>query len=165
MKQIVFFLLLFLALSSCIGQSQNKDKVINQTEDTGVLKLVKTYYLDKDSIASLDILQNEVDNYVMLQTKWHNQISSIAGEGNIVFVDENISLDTVFFEKNKRVYVLPTSVFGSTYGASVYFLIYESNFSNAWEIYRIPFDRLDIKTSKTQLSNIVRYTFDNQTLK
>ena len=163
MKQIIIIsFLVFSVLSSCTSQTNRNAFTLNDTGNCDTSKLVRTYYFDKDSIASLEVLRNEVDNYIFLRTKWHRKILSIAGEGNIDFVDEKLNLDTVFFEKDKEVFILPTYVFGSTYGAVVYFLIYEGDFENTWEIFKIPFDRFEIKTGKDGLSNIVRYTTDKQ---
>lgn len=166
MKQIIIISLgLFSVLSSCASQDNKNASPLNATEDCNLFKLVKTYYFDKDSVAALEVLKMDADNCVILQTKVHGKILSIAGAGNIDFVDENLILNSIFFEKDKEVLVLPTYIYGSTYGAVVYFLIYEGNFENAWEILKIPFDRLEIKTGKDNLSYILHYSADGESIK
>jgi competence protein ComGC len=170
MKQviIIYSILLFFVLSSCTSQAQNNDSSTNNAENYNLLKLVKTYYFDKDSVASLEILKNDTDNYILLQTRWRDQIVSICGNGNTDFAvndDNSLKFDTLYFEKGEKIYLLRTYVFGSTYGAVVYYLIYGGNYPNACEIYKIPFDRVDIETDKNGLSKIVSYTSYNRTLK
>lgn len=151
-------ILLFSVLSSCRGKANENDSNMNKTEGSQTLKIVKTYHFDKDSITSLEILRDEHENYILLQTRCYGDILSVVGEGNIDFLDGKLKLDTVFFENDKEVFVLPTYVYGSTYGAVAYFLVYKNNYPNDWEIFKIPFDRLDIKTDNNGLSRILEYT-------
>jgi hypothetical protein len=156
MKTVI---ILSLLLSFNVLDCTNQNKKINQSkvETSDSLNFVKIYYFDSDSIATLEILKNKVDNYILLRTKYHGSILSIAGEGNIDFEYGILRLDTVSFTKNEQVYILPTYVYGSTYGALVYFLIYKEN-DDMWQILRIPFDRLDVKDiNKDGLSEIVQY--------
>lgn len=164
MKLVIISILLFSVISSCKEKADKNVFNMNETKQSQTLKLVKTYYFNRDSITSLEILRDERNNYILLETKCNGEILSIAGSGNIDFLDGTLRLDTVFFEKDKEVFVLPTYVYGSTYGAVVYFLVYKNNYSNDWEIIKIPFDRLDIKTDKKGLSRILEYTTCNKVI-
>jgi len=169
MKQIIVILWLsFSVLSSCTSKTRDNVQVLIKTEKSDSLLLVKEYYFDPEKNAKLEIFKNEVDNYILLQTKQYDRIVSICGEGNTDFVvndDNSIKFDSLYFEKDEKVYLLQTYVWGSTYGAVVYYLIFEGNYQYALEIYKIPFDRVEIETDKNNLSKIVHYTHDNRTLK
>lgn len=162
---IVIIILLISVLSSCTNQSNTNAFVSNKTENNNALDAVQIFYLNKDSTATLEIFRNKAENYILLQTRFNGEILSVAGEGNIDFVDGKLSLDTLFFEKDKEVLILPTYVYGSTYGAVVYFLIYREDFLDTWEIIKVPFDRIEIETDKNNISTIVRYTPDNKTIR
>lgn len=68
-----------------------------------------------------------------------------------------ISLKSYYFEPNNKVYAIEMYVKGSTYGASMLFIIYETDGLGNWEIIRCPFESFRIVTNKANISKIIRY--------
>ncbi|MDR0789730.1 MAG: hypothetical protein LBO06_02925 [Bacteroidales bacterium] len=157
MKRIVFICLL-LAVHISYGQTLSN---IETSEND--LELIKVFYLDIDSTSSLEILKSEAENFILLQTKQYGRILSLVGEGNIA-LDDEAQLDTIYFEKGKRAFILPTYVNGSFYGATVHFIIYNYAF-NIWYIFRIPFDNLHIEKGDNKNSDILRYMLNGDAIK
>jgi hypothetical protein len=167
MKQIIINIFVFCFLLSCKGNNNSvyQNGTPNFDSICTLPQLVKEFYLDTNKTAKLEIYRNEIDNYILLQTKWESNILSISGEGNIDFANGILRLDTICFEKGRQIFILPAYTYGSTYGAEVYFLIYENDYKNAWYIFKIPFDRLEIKVGNNNLSYILRHMPNGKTIK
>lgn len=89
----------------------------------------------------LELLKDESENAITLQTKKNNEIVSKVGCGNSEYVkreDGSIKLDTLNFSKNEESYLITSYVRGSTYGAECYYIIFKKS---QWLVMALPFDR------------------------
>ena len=126
------------------------------------LQCVHKFSLGENKNSFLNVYQDTVNNYVMFKTircysKNFSEVGTISGAGNIDFVKGKISLKSYYFEPNNKVYAMEMYVKGSTYGASMLFIIYDNDGLGNWEIIRCPFESLRIVTNKANISKIVRY--------
>lgn len=111
----------------------------------------------------LDIIKSTANNTIVFQTRTEERIASVSGYGNTDLVLDDsgkIKVDTIDFNNDGIVeYMYSSYVIGSTYGAVVCYLVYSNN---GWDVFRLPFDRLDVKYSKLVGEYvIVSYQYDN----
>lgn len=137
-------------------------KVSNSILKNNSLQCVQIFPLGENKASFLNVYQDTINNYVMFSTircygKKFSEIGTISGAGNIDFEKGKISLKSYYFEPNNKVYAMEMYVKGSTYGASMLFIIYDNDGFGNWEIIRCPFESLRIVTDKTNISKIARY--------
>jgi hypothetical protein len=137
-------------------------KVSDSISKDNSLQCVHKFSLGENKTSFLNVYQDTINNYVMFKTiryysKNFSEVGTISGAGNIDFVKGKIFLKSYYFEPNNKVYAMEMYVKGSTYGASMLFIIYDNDGLGNWEIIRCPFESLRIVTNKANISKIVRY--------
>lgn len=161
MKFIFFLTSLFICFISCREKNYQKsiedDLVGKHNRDT------TSMFLSKDTGGGeywLDVISDNLENFLILQTRRNNEILAISGYGNSsITLDDNnrILVDTIDFMNDKKVeYLLTSFIKGSTYGASVYYIIY---FNNQWNIFQFPFDNLEVKYD-VKINDFAVITYD-----
>ncbi len=165
MKKILGIFLLIIS-TSCINSSTNDiDKRFGEKYE-----YIYSYPLSETD--TLNIYRNKRyydgyrEHFLMLEIKQREYTTSISGGYLLEFAVFNDSItvqDTIYpvvFSDNDTSYFVPTYVEGSTYGAVRYFIIYEENAVWGWEIYKLPFDRVEIEDiDNDQISEIVTYNY------
>ena len=151
--------LLIMSFNITVTHAQRES--ISSLKDNS-LQCVQKFPLGENKASFLNVYQDTINNYVMFKTiryydKNFSEIGTISGAGNIDFKDGKISLKSYYFEPNNKVYAIEMYVKGSTYGASMLFIIYETDGLGNWEIIRCPFESFRIVTNKTNISKIIRY--------
>lgn len=165
MKYSVIIYLLF-SLASCQEVQRDNTVKIAELDTTSIV-------LDPSNV--LDVVVNKSKNYTSFIIRDSTAVQSIMGCGNTfpIFQGSNISCDTIRFAKGKKdAYFFRTYVVGSTYGAEVNYLLYQST---GWELFRIPFDNNEVVFNKVTKAHeiiqmirgqeIARYTFSEGLLK
>lgn len=159
-----FLLLIFTSILLGCGDKGNHKKKSKEIIDTTIFVLDKTW--------KLDIVENKTKNYTAIILRDSTSISSLIGSGNTFPIKKNneVCLDTILLNGGSmKAYLMRTYVNGSTYGAEVNYIIYQS--SVYWELFQIPFDQSEIKfdTLNKELYvikclngiNVAEYKFSN----
>ena len=147
------YIVIFILLSSCLNDKVTQHKegknigIPSQViqSDTIQISLGKV----KNAMSWLYLIDNKRDNSLILQTRRGKHILSISGYGNSEIVltnDGKAVIDTVNFGNDGvDEYIISSLIRGSTYGASLQYLVY---LNDDWEIFRIPFDRSVVRYEK-----------------
>lgn len=148
------FVLITALTSSC--QKKANTGIPNDDLNSLIGELVQSFDLNEET--TLQLFKNEIENTLILQTKWKNEIISIAGCGNCEYVtDDNglIKIKKLHFSDNQKVFLITAYVRGSTYGAENYFLAYGNKH---WFLNQLPFDRADFyDADEDSFDEIIEY--------
>lgn len=158
MKKIIilFSLLIFLILAfSCQEKRNTLIKLDEINLSAG--ELVQNIDLNSRG-ASLKLFKNETENNLILQTKWKEEVISIAGCGNCEYVKEDdgtIKVKVLNFRDSQRAFLITAYVRGSTYGAENYFIAYENI---QWRLIQLPFERAAFyDVDRDSIDEIIEY--------
>ncbi len=142
----LFFGGYFINQKSKVITSATLNKILKSNQDSTAHILIEE---DKYGKSWIEILKSRKENTLIIRTKRDEDIISIAGYGNSENqVNENgsIVIDTLDFQMNaKKEYLLPTYIKGSTYGASIFYIVY---YDSSWQVFRVPFDRVNVRYEK-----------------
>ncbi len=103
-------------------------------------EVIQVYELGKKG-STLELLKDESENAITLQTKRNDYLISKVGCGNSEFIKDQdgfVKIDTLTFSKNEQVFLLRSYIKGSTYGAECYFMVFKKS---EWLIMALPFNR------------------------
>lgn len=128
------------------------------------------FNLDSAGNCKIELVQDSIRNCILMITTDNlnnpqSGIVSIAGIGNAEFENGKGKIYKCFFEKGKYTYLIKTFIEGSTYGALAYFLVYDQDGDNYWQIIKIPFDVIEVVTNSKGLSEIIRYAHNGEKIK
>lgn len=134
--------LLFVALG-CTSFSETGNDAPQKNEKAEVSskqEVIQIFELGAQG-ATLELLKDESENSITLQTKRNAYLISKAGCGNSEFIkneEGSVKLDTLTFSKDEQVYLVTSYIRGSTYGAECYFIVFKKS---EWLVMALPFNR------------------------
>ncbi len=117
-------------------------------------------FIEKDESGKhwIDIISDSKENLLYVRTGFSKEVLSIAGFSNIDISRNDagqIRLERYDFDNDGiDEFILTTYVVGSTYGASVYFIIYKDAWGT-YDIYKLPFNRVSIIQEKNSNNYII----------
>jgi len=144
MIKLILLFLFFMA--GCSFDNEKPDKSLKEnrkTETTNGPELIQVFELDSLG-NTLELLKDDKKDYILLQTKQNARIVNIAGSGYSEFAlneNKNVELKKLKFPKENNCYLVEGYIYGSTYGAVCYFIVYGHI---GWLITPLPFDRVDV---------------------
>lgn len=169
-RSILPLLLVVLGCTSFGEEGSDKPRKNEKIEVTVNQEVVQVFELGAQG-ATLELLKDESENAITIQTKKNNEIISKVGCGNSEYVkrdDGSINVDTLSFSKSNESYLVTAYIRGSTYGAECYFIVFKKT---QWLVMALPFDRArlydinqdgfdEIIEYKTQTDSTI-HTFDS----
>lgn len=139
-KSLIFPFLIAILGCTFFNDSSKPHNQKGKAEVTGRQQIVQIFKLGTQG-TTLELIRDESENSISLQTKRNDYFISKVGRGNSEFVENengSVKIDTLFFTKNKVSYLITSYIKGSTYGAECYFMIYKNT---EWIVMALPFDR------------------------
>lgn len=142
MRTSIIIPLMLLILGCTSFSEKGKDTPQEDTkEQTSISQEVVQVFELGSNGSILELLKDESENAITLQTKKNGEIISKVGCGNSAYVkreDGAIKVDTLSFSKSNDSYLVTAYIRGSTYGAECYFIVFKKT---QWLVMALPFDR------------------------
>ena len=154
MLLLLFIIWLWSSFLQKINEASPKYNSFQNLTDKKVVQIIELGIKG----SKLELLHDEYENSIFLQTKRNGDLISEIGRGNSEFIkdkDGTVSIDTLVFSMREHVYLITSYIKGSTYGAENYFLVFKKL---EWLIMALPFDRARFyDTDQDGFDEIVEY--------